>query len=82
MTFFPMVNVLFPMSAIVGGVIDATAALSPLLWTMMILLLLCALMIAADRDRQPRKPPRVFTLVPDVVVHRERLIIVEGRRTA
>lgn len=49
--------------AIATGIVDATATLSPLLWAMVIVLLLCVVGIAADRHRHGRTQRRDSVLV-------------------
>jgi hypothetical protein len=49
--------------AIATGIVDATATLSPLLWAMVIVLLLCVVGIAADRHRHGRTQRRDSALV-------------------
>lgn len=81
MTVLPACGNYFPSAfAIVPGIIDATATLSPLLWAMVILLLLCAVGIAADRGL-PRRGNGAHVRLS--IVHRRHIVISElGSRAA
>lgn len=80
--FFPVLTMQHPNSTIVGGVIDATATLSPLLWAMIVLLLFCIVVIVAERERRPRLRRGDLALAPNIVVWRTRLVILEQRMRA